>query len=203
MKNTMVLGVVLAGLLMAACGGDDPAVISADQGGDRPFVPPAEESLDAPETDGGTCIDMKAASAARESADRHQGLILEAWEAGDVEQTGHYMDMVGEDFWVIRLAMKASPTAFQLADSASYGYDAGALAIIQAQVQFDSGEDAAGMDLVDQANASMANGDAANVELTNFIQTTDLDGAQMCEPVIDDGAFKAAPIEINLTGGKR
>jgi hypothetical protein len=58
------------------------------------------------------------------------------------------------------------------------------------------------MVLVDQANASMANGDAANVELTDFMRTTDFDGAPLCEPVIDDGAFKVAPTEINLTGGK-
>jgi hypothetical protein len=94
------------------------------------------------------------------------------------------------DFWVIRKAMIASPTAFHYADSASYGYAAGALAIIQAQVQFDSGDDAAGTDLVDQANVAMADGDAANIELTDYIRTSDLDGAPLCEPVIDDGAFK-------------
>ena len=199
----IAIALTLAGLFMVACGSDSSTVTQADQDGSKPFVPPVEEPLAAPETDGGTCIDMNAASDARASADRHQGLILEAWEAGDVEQTGHYMDMVGEDFWVIRMAMKASPTAFHHADSASYGYAAGALAMIQAKVQFDTvGDDAAGDALVDEANTSMANGDAANVELTDFIRTSDLDGAPLCEPIIDAGAFKVTPAEIKLTGGK-
>jgi hypothetical protein len=203
MKYKIALALALAGLLMAACGGD-PSVsaVHVTPAGDQQFVPPAEVALDAPETDGGTCIDMKAASAARASADRHQGLLLEAWEAGDLPQTGTYMDLVGEDFWVIRMATKASPEAFHLADSASYGYAAGALAIIQAQVQFDRGDEAAGDALVDEANVAMAEGDAANAELTDFVLTGEFDGAPLCETVIDDGAFKTTPTEIALTGGK-
>jgi hypothetical protein len=203
MKNKIALALVFAGLLMAACGGGDPSVSAVHvTPADQQFVAPAEEPLDAPETDGGTCIDMNAASDARASADRHQGLIMEAWEAGDVTQTGTYMDLVGEDFWVIRMATKASPTAFQLADSASYGYDAGSLAMIQADIQFDSGNDDAGDELVEQANMAMASGDIANAELTDFVLTGDFDGAPLCETVIDDGAFKTTPTEIALTGGK-
>ena len=36
------------------------------------------------------------------------------------------MKMVADDFWVVHQATQASPTAFALADAASYGYDLGA-----------------------------------------------------------------------------
>ena len=199
MKKTALALTLTAGLFMVACGSDSSTVTQADQGGSQPFVPPVEEPLAAPETDGGTCLDMNAASDARAAVDVHQGLILEAWEAGDVQQTAHYIDLVGEDFWVIRLALKASPEGFHLADSASYGYDAGSLAMIQAVIQFDSGDQAAGDALVEDANISIAEGDAANVALTDEVANGDLDGAPMCEPVIDAGAFKATPGEIDLT----
>lgn len=37
--------------------------------------------------------------------------------------------------------------------------------------------------------------------MTDYIRTGDLDGVPLCESVIDDGAFKFAPTEINLTSG--
>jgi hypothetical protein len=202
----IAIALSLAGMFMVACGGGDnpTTTIAADQGGSKPFVPPAEEPLDAPQTDGGTCLDMNVASDARAAADTHQALILEAWEAGDREQTASYMKMVADDFWVVHQATQASPTAFALADAASYGYDLGAETLVRANIQYDSGNDAAGDALVAEANAAMADGDAANVELTDEVANggTDgdiMDGAPMCEPVIDAGAFKFAPEEIELT----
>jgi hypothetical protein len=55
-----------------------------------------------------------------------------------------------------------------------------------AQVHPDSGDDAAGSALVDQANAALDNADIVNA-LTDYIQNGKLDSAPLCEPVIDAG----------------